>query len=73
MRASLVVQQYADSLQDIKEEMKSNQASVANQKRYRSINEMLDRLNDIKITDPQVLSKLYNMYRYQLSEDEHNL
>ena len=73
MRASLVVQQYADSLQDIKEEMKSNQASVANQKRYRSINEMLDRLNDIKITDPQVLSKLYNMYRYQLSEDERNL
>ena len=55
------------------EQIKSGQASVANMKRYQSIKDMLDRLNDIKITDPQVLSKLYNMYRYGLSEDEKNL
>ena len=36
-----------------------------------SIKEMLDRLTDMKITDPQVLLKLYNMYRYRIfSEDE---
>jgi len=31
---------------------------------------MLDRLGDLKILDPQVLHKLYNLYRYRIEEDE---
>jgi len=42
---------------------------VADAQRFDSIKEMLDRLSDMKITDPQVLSKLYGMYRYQAGED----
>ena len=34
-----------------------------------SIKEMLDRLTDMKITDPQVLLKLYNLYRYRILDD----
>ena len=37
---------------------------------------MLDRLGEMKITDAQVLLRLYNMYRYQVvsadGEDEAN-
>ena len=34
-----------------------------------SIKDMLDRLTDMKITDPQVLLKLYNLYRYRILDD----
>ena len=34
-----------------------------------SIKEMLDRMTDMKITDPQVLLKLYNLYRYRILDD----
>ena len=30
-------------------------------------------MNDMKITDPQVLLKLYNMYRYQVEEIDEEL
>ena len=37
-----------------------------------SIKEMLDRMTDMKITDPQVLLKLYNLYRYRILDDYEN-
>ena len=44
--------------------------SAADIQRYESIKEMLDRLSDLKITDPQVLLKLYNIYRYKVEEGD---
>ena len=32
--------------------------------------EMLDRLGEMKITDAQVLLRLYNMYRYQVNDED---
>ena len=69
MRASLIVQQHRESLGEIEALLRGRNQSVADAQRFDSIKEMLDRLSDMKITDPQVLSKLYGMYRYQAGED----
>ena len=42
---------------------------MADKQRMESIKEMLDRMTDMKITDPQVLLKLYNLYRYRILDD----
>ena len=49
---------------------RNSRASVADIQRFEAIRQMLDRLNDMKIIDAQVLLKLYNMYRYQVNDDE---
>ena len=43
---------------------------MADLARMDSIEEMLTRLSEMKIIDPQVLLRLYNMYRYQVDEQE---
>lgn len=43
---------------------------MADIQRFDSIEEMLDRLSEMKIIDPQVLLRLYNMYRYQVEEQK---
>ena len=53
--------------------MKVKTATVADTQRFDSIKQMLGRLNDMKITDPQVLLKIYNMYRYQVDEMDEDL
>ena len=45
---------------------------MADKQRMESIKEMLDRMTDMKITDPQVLLKLYNLYRYRILDDFEN-
>ena len=72
LRASLVVQQHIETLDDIESQMRgrNSRASVADIQRFEAIRQMLDRLNDMKIIDAQVLLKLYNMYRYQVNDDE---
>ena len=69
LRASLIVQQHRDSLAEIESQLKHNKVSVADKQRMESIKDMLDRLTDMKITDPQVLLKLYNLYRYRILDD----
>lgn len=43
---------------------------MADQQRFESIREMLDRLSDMKVTDPQILLKIYNMYRYEVKDEQ---
>jgi len=52
LRASLIVQQHVESLEDLEKQFSSKKASVADAQIYESIKEMMDRLNDLKITDP---------------------
>ena len=54
-------------LSEIEEQIaegKGSAVTVADLQRFESVKMMLDRLNDMKIVDAQVLLKLYNMYRY---------
>lgn len=53
-----------ESLKDLEMQMESENATVADVQRFESISDMMARLNEIKLTDPQVLLRLYNMYRY---------
>lgn len=68
MRASLIIQSHHESLADIEKQIRGQRSSVADKQRFDHIKLMLDRLNDMKIVDPQVLLKLYDMYRYDLNE-----
>ena len=43
---------------------------MAERQRFESVQEMLDRLGEMKIIDAQVLLRLYNMYRYQVNDGE---
>ena len=52
MRASLIVQQHRESLNEIEGMLKGRKSTVADRQRFESIKEMLDRLSDMKITDP---------------------
>jgi len=52
MRASLIVQQHLEAIQEIETHLDSSRASVADFQRFESIKQMLDRLSDMKITDP---------------------
>ena len=70
MRASLIVQQHTEALSVIETQLGGRGVSVADKQRFESVREMLDRLSDMKITDPQVLLKLYGMYRYDVSKNE---
>lgn len=58
------MQQHMESLKDLEMQMESENATVADVQRFESISDMMARLNEIKLTDPQVLLRLYNMYRY---------
>ena len=70
LRASLIIQNHVDSLSEIKNKLEGRRATVADLARMDSIEEMLTRLSEMKIIDPQVLLRLYNMYRYQVDETE---
>ena len=70
LRASLIIQNHVDSLSEIKNKLEGRRATVADLARMDSIEEMLTRLSEMKIIDPQVLLRLYNMYRYQVDEQE---
>ena len=70
MRASLIVQQHFEALDEIEVLLNDSMVSSTDIQRFESIKEMLDRLSDLKITDPQVLLKLYNIYRYKVEDDD---
>ena len=70
MRASLIVQQHFEALDEIEFLLNDSMVSSTDIQRFESIKEMLDRLSDLKITDPQVLLKLYNIYRYKVEDDD---
>jgi len=70
MRASLIVQQHFEALDEIEVLLNDSMVSATDTQRFESIKEMLDRLSDLKITDPQVLLKLYNIYRYKVEDDD---
>jgi len=53
-----------EALSEIEAMLSDGRASVADMQRFESIREMLDRLSDMKVTDPQVLLKVYGLYRY---------
>ena len=70
MRASLIVQQHFEALDEIEFLLNDSMVSSTDIQRFESIKEMLERLSDLKITDPQVLLKLYNIYRYKVEDDD---
>ena len=66
-RASVIIDLHKESLDALEKQIASD--SFADKERLKQVRLLLDRLKNLKVIDGPVLIKLFNLYRYKLSEE----